>query len=142
MKEYNVLEASGLCMNGNKHTDYAEPYAIICAIQNTMRSLRKVNHDFKPPFEKGTHVRRPIGENPEPIIMRDDKVFEGDGIVDDKPKGILNIAEPFILNHPITEATKAIKEAERKLEKDEYGLYIHARGYTETRDRMDKYFKK
>ncbi|MCK5614214.1 hypothetical protein KAR91_70770 [Candidatus Pacearchaeota archaeon] len=114
MKEYNVLEASGLCMNGNPvdwEISQAHMYGMKCDIQNTIRSY-------------------------------DQKLFDGDGIGDHKPKGILNIAEPFVTDRPLTEATKAINEAERKLEKDEYGLYIHARGYTETRDRMDKFFKK
>ena len=114
MKDPNVLEASGLCMNGNpvdQEISQAHMYGMKCDIENTIRSY-------------------------------DQKSFDGDGIGDHKLKGILNIGEPFVTDHPLTEATKMIKEVKHKLEKDEYGLYIHATGYAETRDRMDKFFKK
>ena len=69
MKEYNVLEASGLCVNGNPVTH--EPHSITQILFRVTHMLS--SYDIKPPYEKGTHVRRPLGEYPEPIIMPDGK---------------------------------------------------------------------
>ena len=67
MKEYNVLEASGLCMNGNPIDDCDEfwLYEITCGIELCLRLLRK----SWPAFEKGGYESKLIGEDPEPIIM-------------------------------------------------------------------------
>ena len=62
MKEYNVLEAPGLCMNGNpvdREISQAHMYGMKCDIQNTIRSY-------------------------------DQKLFDRNDISDHQPKGILN----------------------------------------------------
>lgn len=78
MKDPNVLEAIDLCVNGNKvdNPDDIWIYEITCMIQNCLRSLRKP----WPAFEKGTHVSRPIGEGPEPIIMPNGKNLNFGGL--------------------------------------------------------------
>ena len=107
MKDPNFLEAIDLCMNGNP---VIYPQSDI-NIRRKMYFLEALIECYKitqpcPSFEKGSHLSRPVGEGPEPIIMPSGYV----GFSREKQNDIDRIKRAQKLSYVLAKVTK---ESER-----------------------------